>query len=150
MDFVELQDVIDFAIDKEQEAMDFYSDLASKVKHKAIAEELQKMVGIEQNHRDRLKEMDVGEAAKTTVEPAQNLKIADYLVELAPSPDMSWQDVVHIAMKRELAAMNLYTDLAKMVADQNAKQMFENLAAEESAHKLYFEKIWDDEIMKDW
>jgi len=150
MNFDELQDIISFAIDKEQEAMDFYSGLASKVKHKAIAEELQKMVGIEQGHRDRLKAMDLGEAAKTTVESAQNLKIADYLVDLEPSPDMSWQDVVHIAMKRELAAMNLYTDLAKMVTDQNAKQLFENLAADESAHKLYFEKIWDDEIMKDW
>ena len=150
MDFVELQDVINFAIDKEQEAMDFYGDLAGKVKHKAIAEEFQKMVEIEQNHRDRLKAMDVGEAAKTAVAPAQNLKIADYLVDLEPSPNMSWQDVVHVAMKRELAAMNLYTDLAKMVADPNAKQLFENLAADESAHKLYFEKIWDDEIMKDW
>jgi rubrerythrin len=150
MSFDELRDIIDFAINKEQEAMDFYSDLAGKVKHKAIAEELQKMVGVEQEHRDRLKAMDVGEASKTTTQPAQNLKIADYLVDLEPAPNMSWQDVVHIAMKRELAAMNLYTDLAKTVTDQNAKQLFENLAADESAHKLYFEKTWDDEIMKDW
>lgn len=150
MSFNELQDIIDFAINKEQEAMDFYSDLANRVKNKAIAEELQKMVGVEQEHRDRLKAMDVGEASKTTAQPAQNLKIADYLVDLEPTPDMSWQDVVHVAMKRELAAMNLYTDLAKTVTDQNAKQMFENLAADESAHKLYFEKVWDDEIMKDW
>jgi len=146
----ELEEIIEFAINKEQEAMDFYRDLAGKVKHKAIAEELQNMVGVEQGHRDRLKAMDVGEAAKATVKPVQNLKIADYLVDLEPAPDMSWQDVVHIAMKRELAAMNLYTDLAKTVANPNAKQLFENLAADESAHKLYFEKIWDDEIMKDW
>jgi len=146
----ELQEIIDFAINKEQEAMDFYRDLAAKVKHKAISEELQKMVGVEEGHRDRLKAMDLGEAAKTTVKPAQNLKIADYLVDLEPTPDMSWQDVVHIAMKRELAAMNLYTDLARTVTDKKAKQLFENLAADESAHKLYFEKVWDDEIMKDW
>jgi len=150
MNFDELQDIIDFAINKEEEAMDFYGDLASKVKQKAIAEELEKMVEVEQGHRDRLKAMDVGEAAKTTAEPAQNLKIADYLVDLEPNPNMSWQDVVHMAMKRELAALNLYTDLAKTVTDQNAKQLFENLAADESAHKLYFEKVWDDEIMKDW
>ena len=150
MELTELKDIIDFAIDKEKEAMDFYGDLAGRARNKAISEEFQKMVVIEQSHRDRLKKMDVGEAAKTTVAPAQNLKIADYLVDLEPTPDMSWQDVVHVAMKRELAAMNLYTDLAQLVADQDAKQLFENLAADESAHKLYFEKIWDDEIMKDW
>jgi rubrerythrin len=45
--------------------------------------------------------------------------------------------------------MNLYTDLAKLVTDRMAKHLFENLAAEESSHKLFFEKIWDEEVLKD-
>ncbi|MFH0811665.1 MAG: ferritin family protein [Pseudomonadota bacterium] len=149
MEFTELQDIIDFAIDKEQEAMDFYNELAVKVKEKAIAEELSKMALIEQSHRDWLKNMDVKAVAQNVPKPVQTLKIADYLVEKEPSPDMNWQDILHIAMKRELASMNLYTDLAKLVTDPTAKQMFQSLVAEESKHKLYFEKIWDEEILKD-
>jgi rubrerythrin len=149
MKFDDLQDVVDFAIDKEQEAVDFYNDLAVRVKQRAIADELKKMAVVEEGHRDWLRNMNIKAAAQTVSQPVPTLKIADYLVEKKPGPDMNWQDVVQIAMKRELASMNLYTDLAKLVADPPAKQMFENLVAEESKHKLYFERVWDEEILKD-
>ena len=45
--------------------------------------------------------------------------------------------------------MQLYTDLAKLTADPQAKQLFENLATEEGKHKLFFEKIWDEDILTD-
>ncbi len=143
----ELQAIIDFAIDKEQEAVGFYNDLAGKVNVKAIAEELKKMAKMEENHRDRLKKMDAPAAASSAVKPVEDLKIADYLVEKKPRPDMSWQDLLQIAMNRELASMNLYTDLSKQVTDPNSKQLFKNLAEEERVHKFYFEKIWDEEVL---
>ena len=143
----ELQAIIDFAIDKEQEAVDFYNDLAGKVNVKAIAEELKKMAKMEENHRDLLKKMDAPAAASIAVKPVEDLKIADYLVEKKPRPDMSWQDLLQIAMNRELASMNLYTDLSKQVTDPNSKQLFKNLAEEERVHKFYFEKIWDEEVL---
>ncbi|MBU1626474.1 hypothetical protein KKB18_03820 [bacterium] len=52
-------------------------------------------------------------------------------------------------MKRELASMNLYNDLAKKSTATSLKQMFQNLAQEESKHKLYFENIYDDEILRE-
>ena len=149
MGFVELQDVIVFAVEKEQEAIDFYNEYAGKVRQKAIAEELRKIALMEQEHRDRLKNLDITAAAKNAPESVQSLKIADYLVDIEPSPYMNWQTVVQIAMKRELAAMNLYTDLAKLVPDPMIKKIFENLSAEESSHKLYWEKIWDEEVLLD-
>jgi len=149
MEFVELRDIIDFAVEKEQEAMDFYNEHAEKVKEKSIAEELRKMALMEKGHRDRLKNLDVEAASQNVKKSGENLKIADYLVEIEPGPDMSWQNAIQIAMKRELAAMNLYTDLAKLVSDPMAKQMFKNLSAEEGSHKLYWEKIWDEEVLKD-
>ena len=41
----ELQNIIDFAIEKEKEAVSFYYDLASKVKLKALAEEIRRLPG---------------------------------------------------------------------------------------------------------
>ncbi len=147
MECVNLKEIIDFAIDNEQDAVDFYNDLAEKAKAKAFAEELRKIALIEEGHKKRLEKLDPETASQKMTRPVQDLKIADYLVDIEPGPNMDWQDILHVAMKRELAAMNLYTDLAKLVSEPAAKQIFENLAADERAHKLYFEKMWDDEIM---
>ena len=143
----ELRAIIDFAIDKEQEAVDFYMGLAGKVNIGAIAEELKKIAKMEEGHRDRLKKVDAPASASSATEPVVDLKIADYLVDKEPKPDMTWQDLLQITMKRELSAMNLYTDLSKQVTDPNSKELFKNLAEEERAHKVYFEKIWDEEVL---
>lgn len=143
----ELQNIIDFAIEKEKEAVSFYYDLASKVKLKALAEELRRIATMEEAHRQRLENMDVAEAVRDVPKGVPDLHITEYVVEKKPSPDMSWQDIVNIAMHREQAAINLYTDLEKLVIDPLSKQLFQHLAAEEQGHKFFFEKTWDDEVL---
>ncbi len=91
--------------------------------------------------------MDVETAVGTPPKRVMDLHIAEYLVEKKPTPDMSWQDIISIAMHRELASIRLYTDLEELVTDPEAKQFFQNLVAEEKGHKLFFEKIYDDEVL---
>ena len=143
---VELQTIIDFAIEKEKEAANFYSELAGRVKAKALVEELHKIVAMEENHKERLEKMDVATAAKSVPRRVMDLHIAEYVVDSKPSPGMSWPDILNIAMHREQASINLYSDLEKLVTDPLSKQLFQNLAAEERGHKLFFEKVWDDEV----
>ncbi len=102
---------------------------------------------MEEGHKERLKRMDVSVAGEGLPSEGTDLHIAEYVVETKPSPDMSWPDIVNIAMHRELASINLYTDLGKLVTDPLSQQLFQNLAAEERDHKLFFEKIWDDEVL---
>lgn len=143
----QLQEIVQFAIAKEQEAIDFYTHLAGSARWEAIANELRSIAAMEVGHKQRLQSINVEVAASTVNPKAPNLKIADYLVAAEPSDDMTWQDILNIAMRRELVAMNLYKDLATLVTDRQAKQLFENLSNEESKHKLYFEGIWDKEIL---
>ncbi|MBW2058797.1 MAG: ferritin family protein [Deltaproteobacteria bacterium] len=143
----ELQTIIDFAIEKEKEAVGFYNDLAEKVKVKALAVELRKIAAMEEGHRQRLEKMDVAGVATGVPHKVPDLHITEYVVEKKPGPDMSWQDIVDIAMHREQASINLYTDLEKVVDDPLAKRLFQNLAEEERGHKFFFEKIWDDEVL---
>ncbi|MGI5836403.1 MAG: ferritin family protein, partial [Chloroflexota bacterium] len=56
--FNSLQGILNFAINKEQEAIDFYTNIADKVKSKSLVEELQKIAAMETGHRDRLKKLD--------------------------------------------------------------------------------------------
>lgn len=147
--FGHLREILDFAIDKEQEAIDLYTRLAATAKWEAIANELRNIAAMEISHKRRLQSLDLGTAATTVNRPVVDMKIADYLVEAQPSDNMTWQDILNIAMKRELAAMKLYEDLAAIVVDPHAQQLFRNLSAEESKHKLYFEGIWDKEILQE-
>jgi len=149
MQFDKLEDIIDFAISKEQEAMDFYADLSIKVDRSDVAQELQKMAKMEQRHRDWLKENSVSLMAGEPAPAVATLGIAEYTSDVAPAEVMTWHDIVNIAMHREATAMNLYTSLSNLVSDSSAKQMFLSLAAEEARHKLYFETIWDDEVLID-
>jgi rubrerythrin len=143
----EIQNIVDFAIEKEKEAASFYTDLAGKVKLKALAKELRKIAAMEEAHRERLENLNVARSVEAMPKQVADLRIAEYVVENKPSPGMSWQDILNIAMHRELASINLYTDLEKLVGDPVAKRLFQNLAEEERGHKLFFEKIWDDEVL---
>lgn len=142
-----LNEILDFAIDKEEEAIQFYTDLVGRVNRDEIAEELKKLADMEKGHKERLKKFQSGEFDVPIPKEVQDLKIAEYTVEETVRPDMSWQELINIAMHRELAAKRLYEDLAKLMSDASAKQMFETLASEEAGHKAYFEKKWDDEIL---
>ena len=143
----QVQVIIDFAIEKEQEAVDFYTDLAQSVKNAQVSEELRKFAAIEMGHKEKLEELDLASWTAEKPDTVVDLKIADYIVEQQPSPDMDYQDIIAIAMKRELAAQRLYTDLARLAAGSATEEVFRQLASEEAQHKNYFEKIWDDQIL---
>ena len=145
--FDTLQQIIDFAIRKEQEAADFYHDLAANVKDKTVAAELQKMAGEEERHRDALMRNPVAFTAERERELIPNLKIADYTVVPSVGPDLSFEDAVNIAMHREKLSLDLYNQLAASADDPSVQTLFRNLAEEESRHKLYFESIWDERVL---
>jgi rubrerythrin len=76
-----------------------------------------------------------------------DLKLADYLVDVEPTPGMSYQDALIVAMKREKAAYKLYKDLATKVEDAGLKSTFESLANEEAKHKMRFEIEYDEKVL---
>jgi rubrerythrin len=144
-----VNEIIQFAIGKEQEAIDFYTNLAGRVKLEAVAQELLKLADMERGHKHRLETLDVEAFIAVPAERPRDLKIANYMEKAVVTPDMDWQDILNVAMHRELAAANLYKDLAESTGDPKIKQLFEGLASEEQKHKLYLETLWDQEVMKE-
>lgn len=145
----DIKGIITFAIEKEQEAADFYTDLARKVKSEDVAKELVRFAEMEMGHKKMLQNIDLEKFNES--EPAQikDLKIANYTVDAIPQSNMSWPDIVNIAMHREMAAANLYNDLADVSLEPSIKNLFKKLASEEQKHKLYFETVWDQDVMKE-
>ncbi len=142
-------EIIDFAINKEKEAVAFYQDLQTRAKFAAQKEMFNEFENMERGHITILENIRNKGFSNLEQKEVKDLKISDYIVEIEPSDNMNYQDIIIMAMKKEAAAKNLYNNLASNFAGTDAELMFKRLAVEEAMHKLQFEKLYDDEILKD-
>lgn len=144
-----IEEILDFAIDREQQAVEFYTRLSTIAPGKQLQELMKAYAREEQRHKDKLLTVKADGSLDNTHKRPLDLKIADYIVDVDETPEMTYQDALIIAMKREQKAFLMYTDMAEKVDDAKLKSLFESLAREEAAHKHYFESEYDDKIFTD-
>ncbi len=144
-----VDEILDYAIDQEQQAADFYADMAKRSEKSGMKEIFQEFSREEERHRDKLLDVKRGEQELTAHQQVLDLKITDYLVEVETTENISYQDALIIAMKRERAAFRLYSDLAEKVSEGDLREVFLGLAKEEAKHKLFFESEYDDRILQE-
>ena len=138
--------ILDFAIQREQEAQAFYQELAGKVQGQAMQKLLMDFVAQEARHEAKLKGVKQGRKALGAGGQVPDLKVSLYLAKAEPTRDMDYQDALMVAMQRERAAFALYTDLAAITDDAELQEVFNALAQEEAKHKLFLEREYDDHI----
>lgn len=148
MDFSSIDDVLDFAIGKEQEAHDLYMEVANMVTRPGMRETFEELAEMEMGHRRRLENIKAGNLDGFKPGAVQNLRISDHLVDVKPRPHMDYQEVLLFAMKAEQRAHDLYVALAEAISDASLYQIFTDLANEELKHKLFFETEYDDVILE--
>lgn len=142
-------EIIDFAVEREEEAVEFYQELQEMVKFQDKQALLKEFEEMEKSHIVILENIrkNITQTVGAPPPRVENLSISDYLLEVKPAKDMSYQDILITAMKREENANRLYSDLANESVDSETKNLFLRLANEESKHKLYFEKLYDSDIL---
>ncbi|MGA2515587.1 MAG: ferritin family protein [Thermodesulfobacteriota bacterium] len=148
MDEKKFGEIIQFAIQREIESMDFYDRASKLVKHSGTRDLFSDFVKQEEGHKKKLEAVRVGKIELGKIEKIPNLKISDYMVEAELKPDVSYGDILRIAMKREERSVKLYTDLNEKNQDETLISLFTFLIQEESKHKYYIEKLYDDEVLK--
>ncbi len=143
-------EILDFAIGCEVEAIRFYRALAVQADVPAMTKVFEDFAREEEGHKAKLEAVKRGEYSLATgAGPAPGLGLAEYLVQGEPTPDMSYADALILAMKKEKAAYKLYLDLAALAQEEATKKLFLALAGEEAKHKLRFEIEYDDYILKE-
>jgi rubrerythrin len=148
MDEKKFKEIIQFAIQREIESMDFYDRASKLVKHSGTKDLFLDFMKQEEGHKRKLEEVRIGKIELGKIEKIPNLKISDYLVEAELKPDISYAEILRIAMKREERSVKLYTDLNEKNQDETLKNLFTFLIQEESKHKYYIERLYDDEVLK--
>ncbi len=140
------EEILDFAIQNEENAAEFYADLAAKMESGSIRRVFEGFAVEEQGHKAKLLKVKESGKMESASQQILNLKIGDYLVEGEPGPDMDYQQALILAMKQEKAAFKLYTDLAAAAPDEDLRGLLLSLAQEEAKHKLRFEVEYDERI----
>ncbi len=141
-------EIIEFAIEKEIGTHDLYTMCGQIAKYSGAKELFDDLAREEEGHRKLLENLSTGKVVQAKLEPVPDLKISDYLIEVKCTPDGSYADILRLVMKNEEHSFKLYNDLRDSCKDQELKKVFAVLAQEEAKHKLRFEKIYDEEILK--
>jgi rubrerythrin len=146
MNFGSIDEILKFAIDKENEAVDFYQSQAAKATKASLKEIFESFAKEEQKHAALLSDISGNKEKIESYEfkKIPDLKISDYMVEKDYEEGMPMPEILKVAMKREEKAVKLYQTLADQTDNADAKKVFLMLVQEESKHKLGLETMYDD------
>jgi rubrerythrin len=147
MTFNSVNEILDFAIRKEEEAAEMYTDLAGKVDRVHMRKLFEEFAREEVGHREKLRQIKKGKLLLPAEEKVMDMKIAEYLEDVEPSAVGDYVQALTLAMKEEKAAFRMYTDLAEAATDENVRAMLLGLAQEEAKHKLRFEIEYDEYVL---
>ncbi len=147
MQFNSVDDILDFAIGKEQEAHDLYISLADTAANSAMKAVFKEFALEEAGHKKKLEAVKAGKKLASSAKKILDLKIGDHLVDVEIKPDLDYQEALILAMKAEKNAYMTYYNLAQATDDADIKALLLELAQEEAKHKLRFEIEYDDNIL---
>jgi rubrerythrin len=144
MTLTNVHEILDYAIEREQEAHDLYVDLARRMAREAMKDAFLQFAQEELGHKRKLEAVKTGGTLAASAGKVTNLKIAEYVVDVEPDEELDYQKALILAMKKEKAAYKLYSDLAEASESAELRELFSALAQEEARHKLRFEREYDD------
>ncbi len=139
-----VSEIIDLAIQREEEAYDFYTDIYNKLEDKDVKNTLEFIAKEELKHKEFLvnyRDGNYGPDAMRMTEVVE-YKVAEYLEEPEISQETKSEDVYLVASHRELMSHKFYTKLAEMHSDGDLKNMLLKMANEELRHKEKMEYLY--------
>ena len=148
MDEKKFNEILQFAIEKEIGTHNLYMTCKQVAKYSGAKELFAELAEEEEQHQKLLEHVSVGKVFQEKLNLILDLRISDYLIGVECQPDSSYADILRPVMKNEEPSVKLYNDLKESCEDEDLRRLFEFLANEEAKHKLKFEKIYDEEILK--
>lgn len=143
-------EVMDFAIAREKDAVLFYQDLQNRSRFAAQKSVLKEFELMEVGHVRLLEGIKERQStAKLSQKVPADLQLSSYLHDVKASDDMSYQQILVAAMKKEERAAALYSLMRDQAEDDEIRKVFEQLTVEEENHRHHFESLYDRDIQGD-
>jgi rubrerythrin len=148
MSFGSIEEIIDYAIAREKEAVEFYESISERESFAATKKTLKEFAGEERKHQKMLEDFsaDKDKLAGYKYEWIPDIKRSDYMVDIEYREGMNYPELLRLAMKREEMALKMYQNLAGKTDDDACIKLFKVLCQEEAKHKSILETIYDDHM----
>jgi rubrerythrin len=141
-----LSEIIDTAIQREQDAYFFYRDLMGLVQEPSTQDTLEWIANEELKHRKFLVDYRNGKFGAATLRMTQPVAytLAEHLDEPEISKEMKSSEVYLVAAHREMKSHAFYTGLAALHAGTHVGDMLLRMANEELKHKEKVEYLYSN------
>jgi rubrerythrin len=144
-----LDEILRFAIRKEADAAAFYR-MAADRSNPGVTKAFQELAKEEEGHKKKLEGFDPKKIEKMEVKETRGLGLSEMMEDVPYSSEMSYADLLRMAIKNEEKSQQLYASTAKLVKEASLKKLLLILAQEESTHKEKLEKIYDKEVLQEF
>jgi len=142
-----MDEIMELCINQEQQAIDLYTLARDQARDESSRQKFQELVAMETAHKVALQDFEL--AAYLELPPA-NLMVTDYLMEPTLKDNMSTQEILILAAKREDKTARMYQALADhFVADKQLNTFFQIMADEELRHKHDLETEYEREFLQE-
>ncbi|MBP1749687.1 MAG: hypothetical protein H6Q52_2226 [Deltaproteobacteria bacterium] len=138
----EFKKIISSAIKNEDEAHMYYSAVSEKAKDKNLKDLFNGLAEDEKKHRITLEAFLARSPESMHFSESHDYKVVDGLPTPPLTMDLKPVEGLVIAVKKELEAMQMYTQMANASADESQRKIFLELAAMERGHKSRLEDIY--------
>ena len=149
MNLNSVDEILRFAIRKEADAAAFYR-MAADRSDTGVKKTFEELAREEDGHKKKLEGFDPKEIEKMELKEIKGLGLSEIMEDVPYSSDMSYADLLRMAIKNEEKSQRLYASTAKMVKEPKLKKLLLVLAQEESTHKERLEKIYDKEVLQEF
>ena len=146
MDFNSVEEILNYAIEREKEAVEFYEEISRQEAFSGAKNTFEGFAKEERKHHAMLEDFTINKEkiAEYKLEWITDIKRSDYLVDIEYEKGMHYTDILRLAMKKEEKALKLYNDLMQKTDNESVIKLFKVLAQEEAKHKGFLEGLYDD------
>lgn len=147
MEFVTLDEVIKFAVEREDTAYKLYkraAELSTSIASKKMFEEL---AAEEATHKDVFSKIDEEKAENHKLCKLPESSIAKYLADVPFRADLTYSEILAYALKTEENAYQLYKAAAGMTDDPKLQKVLMSFADVELGHRRRIEEIYEERVL---
>ncbi|MCF6237324.1 MAG: hypothetical protein L3J79_00665 [Candidatus Marinimicrobia bacterium] len=142
-----MEAIVEMCIDQEQQAIDLYTMARDQAKDKSARQKFQELIDMETEHKVALKDFELERYLEL---PPADLKVTDYLMAPNTRENMTTQQILILAAKREGKTARMYQELADLfVQDKKLNTFFQMMADEELRHKHDLETEYENEFLQE-
>jgi rubrerythrin len=142
--FKSIQEILEFAITKEQAARTLYLQLAERLTDPMVRKLFTDLAAEEVDHRQQL-ELELMKLGRVVPESNQfkGVRVTECVISEEIPPEMGFAEALVLAMRKEKAAFRLYVEMVSAAADLECRDVLLDLAEEEVRHMLRFEQAYN-------